>query len=76
MPAGEGLPDQCTYCHQPLEIAAMSFPFLKPCRALFVCTSCGLTFTEGDQECENETGRFNPLKVITSWVQNAWRLLA
>jgi hypothetical protein len=28
---------------------------LKPCRALFVCTSCGLTFTEGDQEGEHQT---------------------
>jgi hypothetical protein len=63
MPAGGRLPDQCTHCHQPLEIAAVSFPFLKPCRALFVCTSCGLTFAEGDQEGAHKDGRTKRFRI-------------
>jgi hypothetical protein len=73
MRTGEFLPDQCIYCHQPLEIAAVSFPLLKPCRALFVCTSCGLSFAEGDRERGHETGRRKPLEAFMSWVQNARR---
>jgi hypothetical protein len=74
MPTGEAMPDQCSACHQPLEIAAVSFSLFKPCRALFVCTSCGLTFPECDQQDEGKTSRFEPFKVIMSWVENARRL--
>jgi len=46
---GGGLPDHCTQCREPLEIVAVSFPFLKPCTAVFSCSSCGLTFSEDNE---------------------------
>src|ERR1700681_3875465 len=46
---GGGLPDHCTQCREPLEIVAVSFPFLKPCTAVFSCSSWGLTFSEANE---------------------------
>jgi hypothetical protein len=58
MPEGESVPDQCTDCQQPMEIAAVSFQFLRPCLALFVCISCGRTYSE---EPKNKHNRSRPL---------------
>jgi hypothetical protein len=40
--------DDCPHCNVPLEIAAVRFGILKPCRALFVCRACGLACSEDD----------------------------
>jgi predicted RNA-binding Zn-ribbon protein involved in translation (DUF1610 family) len=50
----ETVPDLCTSCQRPLEIAAVRFSFLMPCRALFVCTSCGQMFSENGEGSEQK----------------------
>jgi hypothetical protein len=66
---GGGLSDHCTQCREPLEIVAVSFPFLKPCRAVFACSSCGLTFSEDDEGRKRKGRRLRRLNVYRLWTR-------
>jgi hypothetical protein len=66
---GGSVPDQCIQCQHQLEIASVSFPFLKPCRALFVCTSCGQTFLENGEGPKQKGGWLRRLKLYKMWIQ-------
>jgi transposase-like protein len=62
MPESERLLDyDCPYCLLQREIIAVKFSLLKPCAPLFVCPSCGSTFTDVNGP-SNKRGRSWHLK--------------
>jgi hypothetical protein len=65
----ERVPDQCTRCLQPLEIAALQFSFLKPCKAIFVCSSCGQIFVEGEDGSKKRRRRVRHLNAYRLWAK-------
>jgi hypothetical protein len=69
MPTSQSVPDQCPYCLQPLEIVALQFSFWKPCKAIFVCSSCGQIFTEGEDGSKNKRPRVRHLNAYRLWAK-------